>query len=66
MGRGDVKSVAFDFSGVYLALGGGGDQGNAVHVKVVKDWSSSVVRHQILIAFRESFVLFNYLFFHDD
>lgn len=38
-----MKSVAFDYSGTFLGIGGGGDNGNVVHVKVVKDWSTSVV-----------------------
>ncbi len=43
VGNGPVNAVAFDYSGVYLGIGGGGNNGNQVHVKVVKDWSSSAV-----------------------
>lgn len=45
-GSSSVSSVAFDYSGVYLAIGGGGDKGCDVQVKVVKDWSQSVLLSQ--------------------
>jgi pre-mRNA-processing factor 19 len=43
LGQSAVKSVAIDYSGTFLGIGGGGDHSNVVHVKVIKDWSSSVV-----------------------
>jgi hypothetical protein len=43
VGEAPVTSVAFDKSGVFLAIGGGGASGMDVQVKVVKDWSQSVV-----------------------
>ncbi len=38
-----MTSVAFDHSGTYLAVGGGGDKGLGLQVRVVKDWSSTLV-----------------------
>ena len=35
--------MSFDYSGAYLAIGGGGPAGTTVQVRVVKDWSQSVV-----------------------
>jgi hypothetical protein len=43
VGKGPVNSVAFDYSGIYLGIGGGGNAGNQLNVKVVKDWSNLVV-----------------------
>lgn len=38
-----MSAVSFDYSGAYLAIGGGGAAGASVQVRVVKDWSQSVV-----------------------
>lgn len=43
VGSGSVNAVSFDYSGVYLGIGGGGVNGSQLEVKVVKDWSSLVV-----------------------
>lgn len=51
MGSSPVNSVSFDYSGVYLGIGGGGVAGSQLEVKVVKDWSSLVVS---LVIFRYS------------
>lgn len=37
-----VGSVAFDPSGAFLAVGGGGEEGTQLQVRVVKDWSPLV------------------------
>lgn len=34
-----MTSVAFDHSGTFLAIGGGGEEGTQLQVRVVKDWS---------------------------
>lgn len=44
-----MRAVSFDYSGTYLGIGGGGAHGQAIHVKVVKDWSNSVVSGERLI-----------------
>lgn len=48
---GPVNAVSFDYSGVYLGVGGGGSKGNQVQVKVVKDWSTSIVSYSYLFSF---------------
>ncbi len=48
VGSSPVNSVSFDYSGVYLGIGGGGVAGSQLEVKVVKDWSSLVVSLIIL------------------
>lgn len=49
VGQGAVRAVSFDYSGTYLGIGGGGAHGQAIHVKVVKDWSNSVVSRDLVI-----------------
>lgn len=44
VGPGIVSGVAFDYSGSYLAIGGGGEKGHNVQVQVVKDWGQLLVR----------------------
>lgn len=39
VGGAAVTSVAFDHSGTFLAIGGGGEEGTQLQVRVVKDWS---------------------------
>lgn len=41
VGGGAINSVAFDHSGVYLAIGGGGAEAAQLQVRVVKDWSEA-------------------------
>ncbi len=43
VGTSAVNAVAFDHSGVYLGIAGGGDNGRQVQVKVVKEWVASAV-----------------------
>ena len=44
VGSSPINAVSFDYSGVYLAIGGGGEYGGQLQVKVVKDWSTLTVR----------------------
>lgn len=62
VGSGPVNAVAFDYSGLYLGIGGGGENGQQVHVKVVKDWSPSAVSFLASIILQHRTDLF---VFHD-
>ena len=43
-GAGPVGGVAFDYSGVYLAVGGASAQdGASLHVRAVKEWAEVAV-----------------------
>lgn len=52
VGPGAVSGVAFDFSGSYLAIGGGGEKGHSVQVHVVKDWSQLLVSLHAMVSSR--------------
>jgi hypothetical protein len=58
VGKGPVNSVSFDYSGIYLGIGGGGNAGNQLNVKVVKDWSNLVVSSDFLLIVSVSYPSF--------
>jgi hypothetical protein len=43
VGPSAINALAFDHSGVYLGIAGGGENGRQVQVKVVKEWAASAV-----------------------